>query len=134
VELYRRATLVVVPSRFEGFGLPAVEAMACGAPVVACCAGALPEVMRATGGGLVVPRDDPDALAKGVATLLEQPDARAEIGERARRRVNELFSWPRVAAATAQVYAAVLAERRGRPTTTSTSAQSGTRRATASRS
>ncbi|MCZ6463729.1 MAG: glycosyltransferase family 4 protein [Proteobacteria bacterium] len=133
VGLYRRAGLVVVPSRFEGFGLPAVEAMACGTPVVACSAGALPEVLGATGGGVLVERDDPEALASGIAGLLEQPDARAVLGDRARRRVEEMFSWPRVAAATESVYREIVAERRGRPASTATSAQAGARRAIQSR-
>jgi glycosyltransferase involved in cell wall biosynthesis len=111
VELYRRATLAVVPSRYEGFGLPAVEAMACGTPVVASAAGALPEVLRAGGGGLLVPRDDPEALAKAIATLLEQPETRRALGARARARVEAAYAWPRVAARTAQVYREVLAGR-----------------------
>jgi len=111
VNLYRRAALVVVPSRYEGFGLPAVEAMACGTPVVATSAGALPEVMRVGGGGLLVPRDDPDALAKAVSTLLEQPEMRHEMGARARPRIEATFSWRRVAERTARIYQEVVEER-----------------------
>jgi len=111
VHLYRRAALVVVPSRYEGFGLPAVEAMACGTPVVATSAGALPEVMRVGKGGLLVPRDDPDALAKAIATLLAQPEMRQEMGSRARPLVEATFSWPTVAERTAQIYQRVLEER-----------------------
>jgi len=111
VNLYRRAALVVVPSRYEGFGLPAVEAMACGTPVVATSAGALPEVIRVGSGGLLVPRDDPDALAKAVATLLEQPQLRREMGTRARPLIEATFSWPRVAERTARIYQEVVDER-----------------------
>lgn len=111
VHLYRRAALVVVPSRYEGFGLPAVEAMACGTPVVATRAGALPEVMAIGGGGLTVPRDDPQALAKAVATLLDQPELRARRGAEARPRIERAFAWPRVAARTAEVYREVVRER-----------------------
>ena len=125
VQLYRRATVVVVPSRYEGFGLPAVEAMACGTPVVACRAGALPEVMRLSGGGLLVEKDDPAALAHGISTLLEKPELRARLGRRGRERVVSSLSWPRVAAATAEVYAEVIEEGRGLPTTTITSARLG---------
>jgi len=132
IQLYRRAALVVVPSRYEGFGLPAVEAMACGTPVVATAAGALPEVMRTAGGGLLVRRDDPAGLAKGIASLLEQPSARAELGERGRRGVVAAYAWPRVARATAAVYAEAIAERRGRPASTTTSASEGMRRASQS--
>jgi glycosyltransferase involved in cell wall biosynthesis len=102
--LYRRAALVVVPSRHEGFGLPAAEAMACGTPVVASSAGALPEVVRTSGGGILVEPENPQALAKGIAHLLEQPEARARLGERGRRGVEAAYSWDRVAAATAEVY------------------------------
>lgn len=114
VRLYRRATLVVVPSRYEGFGLPAVEAMACGAPVVACAAGALPEVMEVGGGGVLVPRDRPEALAKGALQLLEQPETLRELGARARARIVGTFSWRPVAEATVGVYRDVLAGRRRR--------------------
>jgi glycosyltransferase involved in cell wall biosynthesis len=134
--LYRRAALVAVPSRFEGFGLPAAEAMACGTPVVAAAAGALPELVRRGGGGILVPRDDPGALAKAIASLLEQPDARARLGARGVRGIAEAYSWPSVAAATAKVYAETLAAaraRRGRPASSTTSASDGSRRARASR-
>jgi glycosyltransferase involved in cell wall biosynthesis len=133
VRLYNRAALVLVPSRYEGFGLPAAEAMACGTPVVASAAGALAELVRACGGGLLVPVGDAEALAKAVALLLEQPERRAELGSRGRTRVVERFAWRRIAEATAGVYREVLAERRGPPTTISTSASAGSRRAQASR-
>jgi glycosyltransferase involved in cell wall biosynthesis len=124
VALYRRAMLVVVPSRYEGFGLPAAEAMACGTPVVATAAGALPEVVRAGGGGVLVPPEDPQALAKAIATLGEQREARRELGARAPARIDAAYAWPRVAARTVEVYREVLAERagRGRPASTTTSA------------
>jgi glycosyltransferase involved in cell wall biosynthesis len=111
VKLYRRAALVVVPSRYEGFGLPAVEAMACGTPVVATSAGALPEVMRVGSGGLLVPRDDPEALASAIATLLGEPEMRREMGARARPLIEATFSWPRVAERTARIYREVVEER-----------------------
>jgi len=111
VNLYRRAALVVLPSRYEGFGLPAVEAMACETPVVATSAGALPEVMGVGNGGLLVPRDDPGALAKAVETLLERPEMRREMGARARPLIEATFSWPRVAERTARIYQEVVEER-----------------------
>lgn len=128
VDLYRRAALVVVPSRYEGFGLPAAEAMACGTPVVATAVGALPEVVATGGGGVLVPPESPEALAKAIATLAEQPDARRELGARAPARIEAAYAWPRVAARTVGVYREVLAERavavarRGRPARTTTSA------------
>jgi glycosyltransferase involved in cell wall biosynthesis len=114
VRLYRRATLVVVPSRFEGFGLPAAEAMACGTPVVATEAGALPEVVGVGGGGVLVPRDAPEALAKAIGSLLEQPDARRALAERARSRVEAAYAWPRVAERTAIEYRRVVTEHAAR--------------------
>jgi glycosyltransferase involved in cell wall biosynthesis len=110
--LYRRAALVVVPSRYEGFGLPAVEAMACGTPVVATRAGALSEVMERTGGGLLVPRDDPDALAAGIERLLGDAELRAACARRGRERVVDAYAWPQIARATEAAYHAILARRR----------------------
>jgi glycosyltransferase involved in cell wall biosynthesis len=122
VHLYRRAAVVAVPSRYEGFGLPAAEAMACATPVVATRAGALPEVVATGGGGVLVNRDDPEDLAKGLARLLEQTEARAELGARGRARIEAAYAWPRIAAATAAVYTEAIASRRGRPDRTTTSA------------
>jgi len=134
VELYNRAALVVVPSRYEGFGLPAAEAMACGTPVVASHAGALPELMRTAGGGTLARVADPASLAAAIRELLERPpEARAALGRAARENVIRAWSWPRIAARTVEVYRAVLAERRGRPASSTTSAREGVRRATASR-
>lgn len=110
---YRSASLVAVPSRYEGFGLPAVEAMACGTPVVACEAGALREVMQQTGGGLSVPIDDSEALGRGIDELMGDAERRQRLGDTGRRKVCDVFSWPRIARRTAEVYAEVLAERRG---------------------
>ena len=69
--LYRRANLVACPARFEGFGFPAAEAMACGAPVVASDGGALPEVVGDA--GLVVPAGDAAAFAAAIASMLDDP-------------------------------------------------------------
>jgi glycosyltransferase involved in cell wall biosynthesis len=132
VRRYRSATLVVVPSLYEGFGLPAAEAMACGTPVVASAAGALPEVLRTGGGGTVVAKGDPDALARVIADWLARPEAARRMGAAARPRIVAAYSWPRIAARTAEVYREVLAARRGRPASTITSAHSGTRRASPS--
>ena len=127
IHLYRRASLVAVPSRYEGFGLPAAEAMACGTPVVSTSAGALPEVVGDA--GLLVPRDDPAALASGIASLLDRAATRRELGPRGRRRIEESYSWRRVAMATSDAYAEVVNEWRGRPANTMTSARAGKRRA-----
>jgi len=126
VNLYRRAAVVVVPSRYEGFGLPAVEAMACGTPVVAARSGALPEVLEMTGGGILAERDNPSSIAGAIQELLGNAEIRSLMAKRGRERVVETFSWPHVAAATAAVYAEIVARGgRGRPTTTTTSASVG---------
>lgn len=111
IRLYRRAELVVVPSRYEGFGLPAVEALACGTPVVATRAGALSEVLERTGGGELVPRDDPAALASAIEKLMADPARRAELARRGRERVVEAYSWPQIARATERAYREVLGRR-----------------------
>ena len=113
VRLYRRAALVVVPSRYEGFGLPAVEAMACGTPVVASAAGALPEVVGVGGGGVLVEPNDPVALAEGITELMKRPSTRAELSALGRKRVDAAYAWPRVAEATAEVYRQVVAQHAG---------------------
>jgi glycosyltransferase involved in cell wall biosynthesis len=126
ITLYRRAAIVVVPSLYEGFGLPAVEAMACGTPVVATRAGALPEVIELTGGGILAEPDDPDSLANAIGALLESSETRELLAKRGRERVVETLSWPGVAAATADIYAEIVERsRRGRPTRTMTSASVG---------
>lgn len=122
IDLYRRTSVVVVPSRYEGFGLPAVEAMACGTPVVATRAGALPEVIDLTGGGVLAERDDPDSIAAAIRTLLENTEVRSLMAKRGRESVVEKLSWGQIAAATAEVYAETISRSgRGRPTTTMTS-------------
>jgi glycosyltransferase involved in cell wall biosynthesis len=135
IELYRRAALCIVPSRYEGFGLPAAEALACGTPVVATHAGALPEVVGDC--GALVPADDAAALAAGIRSLLDAPEARAAMAERGRERIESLYAWPRIAAATAAVYEELVSSRaaaaaRGRPHSSTTSASDGSVRATAS--
>lgn len=130
VRRYRRAALVVVPSRWEGFGLPAAEAMACATPVVATRAGALPEVLRTGGGGVLVNVDDPRDLARGILRVLAMPaDERAKLGAEARRRVTLAYAWPHVAQRTVEVYRAAIEMRRrggrGRPATSTTSASAG---------
>lgn len=96
-EQYARATICVTPSLYEGFGLPAAEAMSCGAPVVVTDGGALPEVV--SDAGVVVPRGDSAALARAIAALLDDPARRADLGAAARQRARTAFSWTRVAAA-----------------------------------
>jgi glycosyltransferase involved in cell wall biosynthesis len=111
--LYGEAEVAVVPSLYEGFSLPAVEAMACGVPVVATTGGALPEVVGNDGEtGLLVPPGDPGALAGAIARLLDDPALGARLGAAGRRRVMDRFTWAVTAQGTAACYEAMLA---GRP-------------------
>jgi glycosyltransferase involved in cell wall biosynthesis len=103
----RRAELVVVPSLFEGFSLPLVEAMACATPVVATTGGALPEV--AGDAALLVPPGDAQALATAIGTALDDPDLRLRLGAAGRARVLERFTWQAAAAQTAEVYRKAIA-------------------------
>ncbi len=110
VQLYAEAELAVVPSLYEGFSLPAVEAMACGVPVVATTAGALPEVLGRDGeAGFLVPPGDPEALATAIDRALDNQELRSRLGDCGRRRVASCFSWERAAAATVDVYRETLA-------------------------
>ena len=112
IQLYRSASLVVVPSRYEGFGLPAAEAMACGTPVVATRVGALPEVMETGAGGESVARDDPEAMARAIRGLLDSPARARELGERARDRIVAAYGWPSIAARTEDAYRTAIDWRR----------------------
>lgn len=105
VELFAEATVAVVPSLYEGFSLPAVEAMACGVPLVATTGGALPEVVGESGTtGLLVPPGDPSALAAAIGTIMGAPELAGRLATNARRRVLERFTWRACAVATADNY------------------------------
>lgn len=107
------AAIAISPSVYEGFGLPAAEAMACGTPVIAAAGGALPEVVEHGVTGLVVPTRDSRALAAAIAELVGDPARRERMSRAARERVDRLFTWRRAAEGVAQVYRHEIA-RRGR--------------------
>jgi glycosyltransferase involved in cell wall biosynthesis len=110
--LYSRAEVAVVPSLYEGFSLPAIEAMSCGVAVVATTGGALPEVIGESGRtGVLVTPDDPEALVRAIRDLLDDPAARARLGAAGRQRVMERFTWEVTAKGTAACYDAVLTGR-----------------------
>jgi len=102
VRQYRLATIVVVPSIYEGFGLPAAEAMACGAPVVSTTAGALPEVVGDS--GVLIPPADVKALADAISALIANPDKRKLLSIIGRRRIVRAFNWLNTAKHTVDVY------------------------------
>jgi glycosyltransferase involved in cell wall biosynthesis len=107
VQRYAEATVAVVPSLYEGFGLPAGEAMACGVPVVATDGGALPEIVGDA--GVTVPRGDAAALAAALRSLLRDPARRQALGIAGRRRIVDNFSWSVCAGAMVAYYRRVLA-------------------------
>lgn len=110
--LYGEAEIAIVPSLYEGFSLPAIEAMSCGVPVVATTGGALPEVVGESGEtGLLVEPNNPEALVEAIGALLDDAELRARLGANGRRRVMERFTWQVTARGTAACYDAILAGR-----------------------
>ncbi len=113
VELYSESQVAVVPSLYEGFSLPAIEAMACGIPVVATTGGALPEVVGNDGETAVtVPPGNAEALTAALRRVLDDPELRASIGAAGRQRVADQWSWKRTAERTLGQYYALLDEHR----------------------
>ncbi|MBO2458958.1 glycosyltransferase family 4 protein [Actinomadura sp. LCR2-06] len=108
-DLLASAEIAVVPSRYEGFSLPAVEHMASGTPLVASRAGALPEVVGDA--GVLVEPGDVEELAATLRLLHDSPAERARVGAAGLARVQERFAWPAVAKATVEHYRAAIRER-----------------------
>jgi glycosyltransferase involved in cell wall biosynthesis len=102
VRQYSMATMVVVPSVYEGFGLPAAEAMCCSTPVISTTAGALPEIVGDA--GILIPPANTRALAEAITGLLDNPDRRSHLGKMGRSRVMQMFNWKNTAKHTADVY------------------------------
>ncbi len=102
VRQYARAWAAVVPSLYEGFGLPAGEAMACGVPVISTTGGALPEVVGDA--GLLVPPADPPALAGAIEAICTNPQLAEKLGLSGYNRVISQFTWEAAARKTVAVY------------------------------
>jgi glycosyltransferase involved in cell wall biosynthesis len=111
VELFQRAAVVAIPSLYEGFSLPAVEAMACGTPLVTTDAGALPEVVG-TKAGLRVRAGDVGELTAALQLVLDSPSLAEQLGRAGRRRVLDGYTWRATAQRTADWYAGIL-DRKG---------------------
>lgn len=109
-----RAGLLVNPSLSESFGMSLIEAIAVGTPVVATRAGGMPEIIRETGAGTIIDRNDSSALAEAVVHVLANPERHAEIACRGAERAAELYSWSRIAALTDGLHGEALAARRAR--------------------
>ncbi len=109
VELYAEAELAVVPSLYEGFSLPAIEAMSCGVPLVATTGGALPEVAGTHGETCFLTEPgDAEALAAAIQHALDHPEARDRVGRAGRERVANQWSWRHTAERTVEQYRAVI--------------------------
>jgi glycosyltransferase involved in cell wall biosynthesis len=106
--LYSAATVFAFPSLYEGFGMPVLEAMACGTPVVTSNLSALPEV--AGDAGLLVDPYDPDAISQALAELLESQARREELSRRGLERARR-FTWHQVAEQTMRVYEEVRSQK-----------------------
>ena len=109
---YRRAALLLHPTRWEGFGLALLEAMLCARPVVATSVSSIPEIVVDRETGLVVPPDDAEALTRAVADLLADPALARALGNAGRRRAESEFSVSRMAERTLAVYEEALSARR----------------------
>ena len=110
--LFASAEVACIPSLYEGFSLPAVEAMASGTPIVASRVGALPEVLGTDGAcAELVPPADVDALTRALGELLDSPEKRRSLGKAGRARAINVFSWEAVAAQTVRVYERAIARK-----------------------
>ncbi len=108
VNFYASAIAVLVPSRYEGFGLPALEAMACGAPVIAANAGAHPEVIATA--GLLIDPDEPNEWLKACQRVYRDADLRRSLSDLGWERASR-FSWDDCARQTLEVYRRALVAR-----------------------
>ena len=111
VKLYNQAMMVVTPSLYEGFGLPAAEAMSCGAPVIATTGGAFPEVIDHQETGWLVPPGNAEALADAIRMFADDEELRARLGRAGRESILKRFSWRKAAEETLAVYEQMLAEK-----------------------
>jgi glycosyltransferase involved in cell wall biosynthesis len=102
VRQYARASMAVVSSVYEGFGLPAGEAMACAVPVISTTGGALPEVVG--NAGVLVPPKDHLALAGAITDMMDNPKRAIVLGQKGYRRVQQHFTWRRAAQKTVAAY------------------------------
>ena len=107
VSLYQKATVAIVPSDYEGFGFPAVEAMACGTPVVSTVGGSLGEIVGDA--GLLAPIRDPEALASQAGKLLSNESTQHAYSAQGLDRVQKNFTWEKAATRLDTYYKEILA-------------------------
>src|SRR5258706_649237 len=107
IDWYKRATLFVMPSYYESFGISVVEAMAFGLPVVASDSGGLSEVIGSNGSGSIVPKRDPKAFADAIISSLWAGSTYAVVSVGSRERVCKMFTTDRVLTSTLGLYESV---------------------------
>jgi len=93
VNIYNMASVTVLPSRYESFGLVLVESMACGTPVIATATEGARDIVTHGVDGFLVPINDIDSLANAICKLIENPELRKQMGKNARRKAEKKFSW-----------------------------------------
>ncbi|MCG8533213.1 MAG: glycosyltransferase family 4 protein, partial [Desulfovibrionales bacterium] len=106
VKEYAKASIAVVPSLYEGFGLPVGEAMACGLPVISTTGGALPEV--AGDAARLVPPGNASALKKAILELIDDPTECHRLAQKGYERVHSEFTWEKTALKTAEAYKEII--------------------------
>lgn len=102
--IYRSADISVLPSFMEATSITGLESMACGLPLVGTRVGGIPVLIDEESTGLLVEPGDPDGLAKAIQRLAANGDLRRGMGDRARQRAAEMFSWERIASETVAIY------------------------------
>ena len=101
-KIYCESEIAVVPSLYEGFGFAAIEAMACGIPLVSSSGGALPEVIKDA--GIIIPPKDSEEIFNSIKLLLSSPDISDNLIAKALKRVNSKFSWKVIAEKLEKIY------------------------------
>jgi alpha-maltose-1-phosphate synthase len=109
IQLLSHSTLFACPSVYEPLGIVNLEAMACGTAVVASKVGGIPEVVADGETGLLVPPDDPDALAESINALTRDRDRAKAMGVAGRERAQSQFDWGKIAQQTAELYESTVA-------------------------
>ncbi len=104
---YSASDAVIVPSHYESFGMVALEAMACGTPVIASNVGGLRYTIRDGETGLLVPREDPQALAEKIALLLDDEALRLKLGQQSTQTAQR-YSWSTIAHEIRELYTEVI--------------------------
>lgn len=111
-ERYASASLVVNPSLSESFGMSLIESLSNGTPVLATRVGGMTEIVESTGGGVLVKKNDPEALAAQIIDLLGNPAGAAKLGSRGAAQIADRYGWDKIAESTQDLYARAIAIRR----------------------